>query len=679
MDTKPLLIEIFVEELPFSGITLEIDNVLPKFINILNNNYLSANIDFFWTARRLILFTNNFPNKQETIINECFGPPVSIAYDINNNPTIALNSFLNKFSISKDILEIKTKDSKEYVLYKQEIKGKYSIDILEDLILEWLDKLHFVKSMKWGSVDSSFIRPIRGINVILGDTKLKLKKLINKYDLQINSSISPHRHFAPISLENIKSPSQYLDFLKNNGVIYNQKVRKNKIEESLKKLESKYHIKVDIDMDLLNEIIAINEYPNVVYREFDSKFLILPDEVIITSMKVNQKYFATYKNDKLNNGFIVVCNITEKRYLKKILDGNLKVLKARLEDALFFYNNDLNSFISTQEDSRLSNVEFIKDCGNLFEKIQREKEIAKILVSNVKDINKNVYKDIIHSISISKNDLLSEMVSEFGELQGTMGSYYAKGQSKVIIESLRYQYHPLEENGKLPPSMASCIVAISNKLDSIFTLFSINKIPSGSKDPFALRRACNGIIRMIIKFKIPLNLEFILDNTSYKKIDRNKLLIFFYERFENILNVNQSIINAAIKSKQKDLYQLYLQIKTLDKIIKSEFGDEFKSLFKRVSNILKNNDLQIQLNPSLLTINEEKALFDKLTIIKKANIQDPDDRVKYLLELRHTLKDFFDNVLINSENKTTKANRIAILRQVYEEFLKLGDILEISI
>ena len=670
MNTSSLLIEIFLEELPFSAIKKEIKNIKPKFENLLGKySFNVSDIEFFWTPRRLILVSKKFPLMQESKILEYFGAPLNIAYDKDNNPSQATKSFLKKLNISREDLQTSTKNGKECLYYKTTIEGKTSESLLENIILDFLEILSFGKSMQWGNVESSFIRPIRNIFILLDDKFLELKKLEKKYQFSQTKLIYPHRSKNAKEINNF---SEYFTFLESSGVIYNQERRKELILGQIKDIEKQNNIKVEIDSALLDEVVAITEYPNALYGNFDKKFLELPNEVIITSMKINQKYFATYKGDSkdLNNGFIVVCNGFEKSAFNEILKGNERVLKARLEDALFFYKNDLKSFIQDRIDERLKDIEFIQDSGSVFDKVEREIKIAKILCNIVREDSTNITK----AISISKNDLLSEMVGEFGELQGIMGSYYTKDDNLKLM--IKEQYLPIQEDSLLPSSLECAIISISNKLDSILCLFAIDKIPSGSKDPFALRRAASGIIKMIVKFEIPFSLFEIIPQlkSHYKKIDENKIFQFFIERLEGTLNINQSIINAAIKSNQKDLVELIRQIEALKSI-----PNDFKILFKRIANILKNIEIKADsINCDLFICNEERALFEALEKFKSSNIFSPKNRIEKLLELKEILQKFFDNVMINIDDEKIKENRILLVNAIYKEFFKVGDIKEIS-
>lgn len=671
MDTSSLLVEIFTEELPFSGIKREISNILQKFNKILQSNKISAKVEFFWTPRRLILYSLNFPLSQKDEVVEFFGPPLNIAYN-DGEPTNATNSFLKKLNISKDEIQVRQKDGKDCLYYTTTLKGKQTSSLLQEILIEFLASLSFGKSMKWGNNTTAFIRPIRNIFVLLDDNFIEIPNLAHKYQFIQTNNIFPHRNKEAKAIFKAKD---YFDFLRNSGVIYSQIERKNIILEQIKNIEKNNNINVEIDNNLLDEIVSITEYPTAVYGEFEARFLVLPKEVIITSMKINQKYFATYKNNALHNGFIVVCNTLDTSSFSEIIKGNQRVLKARLEDALFFYQNDLANFSQSGADIGLKNIEFIQDSGSIFDKIQREKEIAKILTSKT-----NCNSDIVlKALDLSKNDLLSEMVGEFGELQGIMGSYYADdGNLKLLLKE---QYLPLQENTELPTIVESGIVAIANKLDSIISIFAIDKIPSGSKDPFALRRACSGIIKIIIKFNIPFNLKEILHILAphYKQIDALKIINFFYERLESTLEINQSVINAAIKSNQDDLLQLCLQIEALNKITKSADKESFKSLFKRVANILKNTNINIEsINEALLLQDEEKNLFKGLQDFRKLDLKTPMERIENLLGFKDLLQEFFDNVMINVEEENLRENRTLLVKLIYEEFFKVGDIREIS-
>ena len=323
----------------------------------------------------------------------------------------------------------------------------------------------------------------------------------------------------------------------------------------------------------------------------------------------------------------------------------------------------------------------MKGGGSLWDKVARECEIAKLLLENLaqNSAESNLNSaNIIRAVSISKNDLVSEMVGEFGELQGIMGGYYAKnaknnGLDSHICEAIKEQYL------NVPISLEGAILSIANKLDSILCLFALDKIPSGSKDPFALRRGANGILRAIEKFDLSFDLRKICEKLSpnYPKIEFAKIQSFFYERLEGVLGVNQSLINAAIKSKECDLLELIRKIKALDLIAQSPDKGALKVLFKRVANILSDTKATI-IDESLLSESAEKELYNKITAFKKLSFATHRERIIALLDFKIVLEKFFDEVLINVEDLRLKENRILLIKAVYEEFFKVGDIKEIS-
>lgn len=691
MNTSSLLIEIFTEELPYSAIKKEFKNILPKFSEILKKyrldsaesidkthnlaNIAESNIDFFYTPRRLIFYIRNFPLKQYDEIKEFFGPPLNIAYD-NNKPTNATKSFLSKLNITLDDVQIKQKNGKECLYFATKDIGQNARNLLENIIDDFLESLNFDKKMYWGDVENAFVRPIRNIFVLLDDEFITMENLAKTYKFTQSAMIYPHRNF---NAKAIKSTKEYFEFLDNNAVIYSQFTRKERILSQIKQCD----LFVEIDEELLDEIIAICEYPNILKCEFDEKFLMLPKEVIVTSMKINQKYFATYKDasfSTLNNAFIVVCNSINPSEI--IAKGNVKVLSARLEDALFFYQNDIKNFNAKHCDERLKNIEFIKNGGSLWDKVERENMIGRIILQNLKvysTLDEAFCQDVTLALNISKNDLLSEMVGEFGELQGIMGGYYAKNAmlNDTISNAIKEQYLP--SGTKLPQSLSGGILSIANKLDSVLSLFALDKIPSGSKDPFALRRSANGILKIIESFNLHLDLSAILSQLTnhYKKIDIAKIQDFFYERLEGVLEVNQSLINAALKSKESDLLELINKIKALNLIAQSPDKNDFKVLFKRVANILSEVSTN-EINKELLVESSEKELYKKIIAFQKVDFTTHNDRIKALLDFKDILAKFFDEVLINVDDKFLKENRILLIKAVYEEFFKVGDIKEIS-
>ena len=614
---KPLLIEILTEELPAIPFLKELPQIEKKWLNILQEYKLACEFSFFYTPRRLILWHREFKVKQDDEIKEIFGPPIKIAYK-DGKPTNAAFGFAKKCKVDLDQITTITQPKGDVLYFKQEIKGKYSKDLLNEMVNKFLKSLDFGKSMRWGSLKESFIRPIRNICAILGD------ELVDIEAFGVKSSKKTYGHFM-VSTQaiDIDFAGEYFCKIDKNGVIIYPDERKTKILNEIKLIQQQYNIKVEIDKDLLDEIVVLTEYPTALIGDFDKQFLVLPQEVIVTSMKEHQRYFAVYENGKITNKFIVVSNAKTNNF-SKIISGNEKVLRARLQDALFFWEQDLKQGLNYEG---LQHISFMDKLGSVYDKEIREIKIAKILANQ---FNLD-YEKITQAILYSKADLLTNMVYEFTELQGIMGYYYAKemGFDKEIYTAIKQQYLPNSHNSLLPSNLFSAIVSLSNKLDNIFALFSIGVIPSGNKDPFALRRSAIAVIRICIEYKLDLDLYFIMNQVqnNYKNLDK-KIIDFFSDRlFKFFTDINPSVIKAVLKSNDQEfnIYEIYQKIQALNPIVDSSDYKELSQTFKRVANIIKDFDFntQITLDAKLFSLKEEINLYKAYNNILNTNPNSP--------------------------------------------------------
>lgn len=672
---KELLIEIGVEELPAIPFLKEKNNITKKWQAVLSNYTLGCEFEFFSTPRRLVFVHKKFPVSQSDSVEEIYGAPVSIAYK-DGKPTNAFDGFVRKNSIDTSDVTTTLKGGKEVLYYKKEIKGKASKLLLESMIEEFLNSLSFGKSMRWGKIKQSFIRPIRWFNVMLGDEVVDFKL----FGVQSSNASYPHRDIS-YDASVVGSTGEYLKFLDTNGVILDEHKRKEKILNEFKNLEQKYNFDIELDDELLAEVVSITEYPTSLLGSFDEKFLDMPSEIITLSMKEHQRYFPIFKDNKLSNQFVVVSNsLAEDKSL--IIDGNEKVLQARLEDGLFFYNNDQKELLNPE---KLKNILFMNGLGTLYNKQLREQKIANVLYNNYKGKLENGDEGLLsRTIELSKADLNTEVVYEFDKLQGLIGSYYAKamGEDTKVVLGIKEQYLPLGANSKLPSSLFSAIIALSIKLDTLFSMFSIGKIPTGSSDPFALRRAVIGIIKIVLEYKLSFVFGDILDKVSsqYEKIDLDRLNIFVEERLYQYFDANKSIVSAVLKSGEKNIYEISLKVQALDNIVQTKSFKEDFSTFKRVSNIIKDLNLaNLKVDQDLLVEQEEKDLLSVLMKVSNASYTSYEDMAQELFGLKKNIDTFFDNIMVNVEDEALKLNRQSLLGLVYKEFLKLADIKEISI
>ncbi|WP_345993995.1 glycine--tRNA ligase subunit beta [Sulfurimonas sp. HSL-1716] len=672
---KPLLIEIGVEELPAVPLLKELKNIEKKWLKILEENSLISEFEFYYTPRRLVLWHREFKTSQEDSELEFFGAPMAMAYK-DGEPTPAALGFAKKCGV--DISEIGKgeKGGKEVLYYKKEIKGRASAELLPVMIEEWVKSLDFGKAMRWGSLSESFIRPIRWVNVMFDDDLVDMKL----FDVVSSKQTYVHR-ISSFEVKDISTIAEYFETLKNGAVTLYPDERKKNILAQFEKLQNEQDIEIEIDEDLLEEVVAITEHPTALVGNFDEAFLRLPPEVIITSMKEHQRYFPVFKSGKLVNSFVVVSNALTDDF-SKVVEGNEKVLRPRLADGLFFYDNDLKRGLTLDG---LEKVVFMDGLGTLKEKIKRETLIAKELFHLYKDDIKGDEDIVERAITLAKADLMSEMVYEFTELQGIMGYYYALalGEKSEVALAIKEQYLPEGEESDVPSTPLSAIISMSIKLDTLIGLFSIEQIPTGSRDPFALRRAVNGIVRIVNEHKLKFDIvkTFTQLASNYKAFDLSKLEEFFLERLRQYYKVNPSIIEAVLASGERELLAIGKKIAAVETMVQSESFAQTFSTFKRLANITKDMDMsqELSVNPALFEDDAENELFNAYIAVLAGDYASYIEELDMLLELKPQLDAFFDNVMVNADDEEVRNNRKSLVALIYKSFLHIADIKEISV
>jgi len=670
---KPLLIEIGVEELPAVPLLKQLKNIEKQFADVLEKYSLLGEFEFYYTPRRLVIWHREFKTVQDDSVEEFFGAPLAVAYK-DGVATPAANGFAKKCGVSLEEIGKTEKDGKEVLYYKKNVKGKPSTELLGEMIELWIKSLDFGKSMRWGSLEESFIRPIRWVNVMLGDELVD----VELFGVKSAKKTFVHRISNFDALE-VSGEKEYFDTLKNGGVTLFPELRRENILAGFTSLEKENGIKIEIDEDLLDEVVAITENPTPLLGSFDEAFLRLPPEVIITSMKEHQRYFPVFKGGKLVNKFVVVSNALTDDF-SKVIEGNERVLRPRLADALFFFDNDLKNGLSIKG---LQKVAFFKGLGTVGDKIERERKVAHTLFDMYKiDADK---EDLDRAITLAKADLMSEMVYEFTELQGLMGYYYAKeaGERLEVATAIKEQYLPDGEDSDLPSTPLSAIVAMSIKLDTLLALFSVNQIPTGSRDPFALRRAVNGLIRITGEHNFEFDIVQTLKELSaeYENIDMQKLESFFLERVKQFFKVNPSIVEAVLASGERELLKLSSKIKALSALVDSEGFSEISSTFKRVANITKDLDLnsELSVDAKLFEEDAENVLHAKYVAVSQKVYDSYEEELDALLGLKPELDKFFEDVMVNAENEAVKNNRKSLVASIYKSILNIADIKEVTI
>ncbi|CAL4319277.1 Glycine--tRNA ligase beta subunit [Buchnera aphidicola (Chaitophorus populicola)] len=684
MKKKIFLIEINTEDLPAKKLKKISLFFYKKFIKILKiENIIYEKISWFSTSRRLAIQIKNFTydKKIEYIIKK--GPPVSISFNkqgIIQKPALL---WMKKFNITKENIQILNKNNKKWLIYKK-IK-KYSN--YENKLAEISKKIFYTCSnshlMQWNKKKYKFIRPIRNI-VMLINTKIIPQKMFGLYT---NRKTQCHYLIKDKSQVKILHAKNYLSILEKKGkVIADYKIRKNKIKKNILNLAKKNNSFLKINNYLLEEINSLVEWPSVLIISFKKKFLSLPKEIIIYIIENNLKCFPLFKkNNTLQSKFICVINTETKNY-HKIISSYQIVISSKLQDIKFFFKKDIKTQLSDKK-KLLKKILFHENLGNLEDKTNRLQKIILLLQKKISFNPKNAQK----AAFLSKCDIISCMVSEFPDLQGIIGSYYAKydKEPKEVYTALREYYLPRFKNDKLPSSNIGIALSITDKLDTLIGMFIIGKIPKGDKDPFALRRISIGIIKIIIFYKITFNL-----NTLIKKIiliygiKKNIKLItsqiikfiinrfnHFYKKEKNIKNIIKSIININ----KINLFKINKKIKMIIKFLKSKHSERILNMHKRITNILKKQNFKnsSEINSKLFKHNLEQELYEKIKFINiKVNILNKQKKYQKsiieIININYILEKFFKNIIINHKNKKIKKNRLNILYMIQKTFHKIA-------
>lgn len=660
-----LLLEIYGEEIPELS-QIEAEKRFHELFNIFfkENNISFREISTYSTSRRIVVFVKKLPDiikGEEKIIR---GPAASA----NDK---AINGFLKSNEISsRKKLYLQTVKDKKYYFYKKQIKDKKISEILAQFIPTCLSEFNWKKSMRWSNLREKWIRPIKNILCILDS------KIIPFQFSGIKSSNETIGNYY-YSLKKIKCKSfeNYRKLLDKNLVTINNKDREKIIKEKLNAVSSSLNLKSNFSEEFTQTIARLVESPNIFFGTFDKKFFSMPEDFLVTVISGQQNYFS-FKDQKgkLSNVFAFVTNHS-KDIKNEIRRGNERVLKARFEDALFYIKEDLQIKLIDRLEM-LKKITYFEGLGSLHDKTERISNLA----SHFKVIFDFSFKDIFKRIFlISKCDLTTEMVKEFTSLQGVVGSYYSRSQGYSTIESdaLIEQYKPISAKDFCPKSELSICLSLANKIDDIVGAFLIGKKPTGSKDPYGLRRAALGIIRILLENKIDFNLYKVLSyssslyvhESSKKKYIIDEISTFITVRmvvyFQSI-GITQDFIDSVIKIDELNPYITFHKSKSLSMFMNNKKGQNFLASYKRIDSILKDSVSKNNIRKSELCNKYEKELYDKVNEIRnkieKLNLnKNLDEGLKYICELTPLINLFFENVKVNVDDELKRKNRIALL------------------
>lgn len=683
---KYLLFEVGVEELPSRFVSSTLQQIKSNLTKMLSENRIEFNeIDTYGTPRRLTFIVKGISDRQSNLEEEVKGPSKKIALDADGNFTKPALGFMKSKGIKEEDVIFKTIGKDEYIFGTIRQEGKETSEVLKNILPEAVKSVTFPKAMRWGGKNMRFARPIRWIVTLLNDNILN-------FDLEgiQSSNITKGHRFLGESEFEVNSLEDYLNKLEKNYVILDQDRRKEIIKSQCIEVAKSLNGEVELDEDLLEEVTHLVEYPTAFYGEFNEDYAKLPKEVVTTPMQQHQRYFPVVKNGKLLPNFIAVRNGNDYR-IDKVKAGNEKVLVARLEDALFFYKEDTKKGLETYIE-KLKSVVFQAKLGTIYDKSLRIEKLSSDII-DLLNLN-NDKEDTIRAAKLCKADLVTSMVFEFTELQGIMGREYAKvsGENETVSEAIFEHYLPRFAGDILPKTNSGIILSLADKLDSISGFFAIGIQPTGSQDPYALRRQALGILNILMDSKIDVSLDTLvklsLDNYSNLEFNKeeviNAIMEFFKERIKNLfrdLGIRYDVIDAVLSSNINDISDMHLRATELNNWLDKDELVEMLTAFNRVSTLAQKSESS-KIDKGLLKEEAEINLYNEFKNTKeKVNNLLKDKKYSEALDsfasLRQSIDNMFDSVMIMDKDESIKNNRLGLLKQIYDTMLSICDLSKI--
>lgn len=682
---KELLLEIGLEEMPAHVVTPSMKQLEQKTAKFLDEHQLSYDtIETFSTPRRLAIKVTNIPERQADSEEELKGPAKKIALDSDGNWTKAAEGFVRGQGLTTDDITFKELKGVEYVYVTKYTHGQPAKEVLTGLA-DMIKSLTFPVTMHWANYDFEYIRPIHWIVALLDDEVIPFEIL----DVTTDRTSRGHRFLG--ETVRFAHANEYEEKLQEQFVIAAPHKRKEMIIQQATELAEKKHWTIDLDGKLLEEVNNLVEYPTVFAGDFEEKYLSVPEEVLVTSMKEHQRYFEVRNDQGLLLPHFISARNGDRVKLENVIRGNQKVLTARLEDAEFFYNEDKKMSIETFVD-KLKSVTFHEKIGSIYEKMQRVQVIARILGESV-GLSPEELTDLQRAAEIYKFDLVTNMVGEFPELQGIMGEKYARlhGETPAVAIAIKEHYLPISSEGDLPETKIGAVLAIADKLDSIFSFFTVGMIPSGSNDPYALRRQAYGIVRIIEakNWAFPLSvLQETISEVISKDTDRfgialsagQQVIDFIKGRLRQLLitkNIRHDIIEAVLNSEQKDLTKIFATAQLFKKHLADEDFKPSMEALTRVVNLAKKAELekQSEVEPNLFENEAEKELYKAVEAMKTSFAdQTINENYDQLVSLRPLIENYFDQTMVMAKEPEVRKNRLTQLNQIATIALSLASL-----
>lgn len=682
------LLEIGVEEIPSDYVKNTKNQLKEKFEKLITDNKLTLDeIVVESTPRRFAIFLENINADTEEKTISVKGPSVKIAYDEGGEPKKPLLGFLKGQGAEISDVVIREFKGEDYIYVEKKEKAKSVAEVLEENVYDLVKSISFPRSMRWRGKSIRWARPIRWFVSLLDDEILEF----DAEDILVSNITKGHRslgsnHIVVDKIEN------YEKLLRENYVILRYKDRKDLIIRGLNRLASEVGGEYMKDADLLDEVINIVEYPTVLIGDIDKKYLELPKEVITTPMKDHQRYFPVEDENKNLLPYFLLVRNGDDTHSENVVEGNKKVLVARLEDAKFFYDIDMKKSLDAYVDD-LSNLAFFEGLGDMKLKTKRLERLAENYRLAL-DIGDDMAHPIGRGAYLSKADLVTKMVVEFTELQGTMGRIYAtkSGEEERIAIAIEEAYMPRSAGDKLPKTITGIILSIADKMDTIVGLYAIEKYVTGSQDPFGLRRACLGIINIFLENSIDVDLRKLIGDALLIYTEENELsfdydlamektLDFFRDRLRNKLiddGHKYDTVNAVLKDGEVNILKLTKKVEALDKFL--EENEDQISYFTRIVN-LSDPNMGEEVDKDLLEGDLEKDFYAEVNALGKYKESSETDYLKELENIKMTSEvgnNYLDNTMINVDDENLKRNRIAMLNILARRIKEIFDVKELA-
>ena len=679
------LCEIGCEEIPTSAMQLLETAFCKNIQDLLQKHQLSyTNIHSYIAPRRMAILVQGLPQQQADQESIRQGPSTKDAYGADGLPTIACLGFIKSCNVTLDDLQVKTSKKGSWVYCHIKKPGAKTTDLLPEIIKQALHKMPVPKPMHWGTCKQSFVRPVRWLLALFDEKVIEFEL----FGLKTDSLTYGHRIHHPQALK-IKHADKYAETLEQQGyVIPCFKKRRDQIAKQITQMVTLPE-QINQDDDLLSEVTSLVEWPVALIGKFDEKYLSLPDEVLITTMKSHQKCFSVNSNkQQLAPKFCTISNL-QTEDPSHIIHGNEKVIRARLEDAYFFYQSDMQHKLDNYY-ARLEKVTFQKGLGSVADKVKRITSLA-LFLANILGGDPEIIKQ---AALLCKCDLVTNMVTEFPELQGIMGYYYALGSkySPECAQAIKEHYLPKGAFDQLPTSINATCLAIADRVDSIYATIANNKIPSGDKDPFALRRQALAVIRMLMQQSTAVDLYVLLEASQKSfcmELPNQHAILhsfeFIMERLPSFYHeqaIPKKLFNAVMAKNPTELLDFNHRINALAEFMQQPEAEALAAASKRVNNILKKNPLDTssrQIDSKLLKEVAEKQLNQALASIdteykQLLESQQYSKALCLLSQLKAPIDAFFENVMVMSDDKQVKHNRLSLLYKLQSQLNYIADI-----